>query len=290
MRKRNQNESVTKEPGTCLFFWDYDTQWGADRSRSEGGAKKWGHLDFECAERLLDLHAEYEIPACFAIVAAAALPGDRPYHDPRQIRRIHRAGHEIASHSLYHEWLPGLDRRSLQETVSRSKDALEQCTGSEVVTFVPPFNQPFDYRAGLSFSLSERLETNGHRTDLANLCEAVRESGYRFCRISYRSLPMRLLERLSGRCLERPVHLQQIAGLTCVRLNTEAGFDSEAVRLLKRCAEVGGIVVVYGHPHSLHAGNSQDESWLRPFLQRVQRLVLEGSIQVKLPRDLVQVF
>lgn len=285
---RNQNGSSVKEPGTCLFFWDYDTQWGADRSRSQGGPKEWGHLEFECTERILELHAEYGIPACFAVVGAAAFPGPRPYHDPAQIRRIHEAGHEIASHSLHHEWLPGLSWRSLQETVGMSKEALEQCTGSEVVTFVPPFNQPFDYLAGLSFSWSERRETNGERIDLAKLCRAVRENGYRFCRISYRSLPMRLLERLYGRRLEGPVQLEQVAGLTCVRLNTEAGFDSEAIRLLKVCAEVGGIVVVYGHPHSLHAGNSQDESWLIPFLQCVQRLALQGSIQVKRPRDLVQ--
>src|SRR4051812_42902564 len=144
------------KPATLLFFWDYDTQWGADRSRGPGGPKNWGHLEFPNTDRLLELHAQYEIPACFAVVGAAALPGERPYHDPGQIRRVHEAGHEVGSHSFHHDWLPGLNRRALLQTLSASKDALEQCVGARVVSFVPPYNQPFDYPGGWSFSISER--------------------------------------------------------------------------------------------------------------------------------------
>src|SRR5262249_26670813 len=91
---------------SLVVFWDYDTAWGADRSREPGGPKSWGPLEFEHTERLLELHAEHGVPACFAVVGAAALPGERPYHDPGQIRRIAAAGHEIGSHSFRHEWLP----------------------------------------------------------------------------------------------------------------------------------------------------------------------------------------
>ena len=152
--------------GEVVCFYDYDTQWGDRRSRSFGGPKSWGHRDFENTEQLLALHARYEVPACFAVVGAAALPGTRPYHDPQQIRRIHAAGHEIASHSFRHEWLPGLDRDALRETLRRSKDALEQCIGAPVTSFVPPFNQPFDYPAALAWSLSERREAGRSRTNL----------------------------------------------------------------------------------------------------------------------------
>src|SRR5438309_3867691 len=92
---------------TLVFFWDYDTQWGGDRSRSPGGRKAWGAAEFENTELLLELHAAHDLPACFAVVGAAALPGERPYHDQAQIRRIACAGHEIASHGFEHEWLPG---------------------------------------------------------------------------------------------------------------------------------------------------------------------------------------
>jgi len=270
----------------CIVFWDYDTQWGADRSRSPEGARWSGCTEFENTERLLELHAQYEVPACFAVVGAAALPGERPYHDPAQIRRIHANGHEIASHSFHHEWLPGIGRSRLLETLRRSKDALEQCIGAPVVTFVPPFNQPFDHASRGSFSLSERREAGPGRTDLPRLCAALRETGYRVCRVSYRSLPERVRDWFVGGSVDRPVLPEAIAGLTCVRLNTPGGFAEASTAVLSRCVRAGGITLVYGHPHSLHAGNAQDERWLAPFLEQVQRLQRRGLLRVCLPHAL----
>jgi peptidoglycan/xylan/chitin deacetylase (PgdA/CDA1 family) len=275
-----------KTGGRLLFFWDYDTQWGADRSRAAGGPKSWGHLDFENTERLLDLHEEYDVKACFAVVGAAALPGTRPYSDQAQIRRIHAAGHEVASHAFRHEWLPGLDDRALRETLQRSKDILEQCIGSSVTSFVPPFNQPFDYPAGWSFSLSERTAVRRERTGLKRLCETLKDCGYSFCRVCYRSLARRLSDGLTGRRLRSPVRPELIGGLTCLRLNAPAGFGEPTIRLVRRCAAEGGFAVVYGHPHSLFSGNFQDERHLIPFLQLVRKLREEGRLEVGLPRDL----
>jgi hypothetical protein len=73
-----------------------------------------------------------------------------------------------------------------------------------------------------------------------------------------------------------------------VRLNTAGGFADDALALLERTARTGGIAVVYGHPHSLHAGNTQDERWLVPFLERVQKLRAEGRIEPILPRMVLQ--
>ncbi len=271
-----------------FFFWDYDTQWGGDRSRSPGGPKYWGHLEFENTERLLDIHAQYEIPACFAIVGAAALPGQRPYHDPAQIRRIYTAGHEIASHTFYHEWIPGLSRRHLVESLRLSKDALEQCIGAPVVSFVPPYNQPFDYLQKGSFSLSERREAGRERLDLYNLCKILSETGYCFSRVSYRSFFLRLADLLlKPRQIDYPTQAEYIAGITCIRLNTPGGFDATALLMLDRCVAKGGVTIVYGHPHSLHVGNTQDESWLLPFLEKAHHLQKQELLHIALPRELI---
>jgi peptidoglycan/xylan/chitin deacetylase (PgdA/CDA1 family) len=219
-------------------------------------------------------------------VGAAALPGERPYHDPAQIRRIHDAGHEVASHSFQHEWLPGLNRRELLETLRRSKEALEQCIGAPVRSFVPPWNQPFDYPGGWSFSLAERREVRGNRNDLRAVCGALAEVGYRYCRVAYRPLTARLADWLSGRRLDRPGRLEKIAGITCVRLNTPGGFGQPAVLMLDRCVSSGGLVVVYGHPHSLGYGDSQGEATLVPFLERVAKLRREGAVRVRVPREM----
>jgi len=269
-----------------LLFWDYDTQWGADRSRAPGRPKTWGQAEFANTERLLELHAEYSVRACFAIVGAAALPGERPYHDPMQIRRIHAAGHEIGSHSFRHEWLPGLGYRRLRATLQLSRETLEQCIGAAVVTFVPPYNQPFDYAPAGSISLSERLRAGPDRIDLTRLCATLRETGYAVCRVSYRAAYRRALDRLLRRRVDWPVRPEFIAGVTCIRLNTPGGFATASEAVLTQSVARGGTTVVYGHPHSLHAGNSQDESWLIPFLKRVRSLCDQGLLSVCLPRDL----
>jgi peptidoglycan/xylan/chitin deacetylase (PgdA/CDA1 family) len=278
--------NLRNTPATLLCFYDYDTQWGADRSRSAGGPKRYGQRDFENTERLLEMHEKYAVPACFAVVGAAALPGERPYHDQRQILAIHKAGHEVGSHSFRHEWLPALDRAGLRETVTSSKAALESCTGAPVTTFVPPFNQPFDYVRKLSFSLSERRDCRPHRTDLRTLCEALRETGYRFCRVAYQSLYSRMAERVTGRPIHRPVRLENIAGLVCGRLNTPVGFADASLRVVDRAVEHGGIVIVYAHPHSLSSDGPQGASALERFLLRISALRRAGVLQVRLPREI----
>jgi peptidoglycan/xylan/chitin deacetylase (PgdA/CDA1 family) len=274
------------QPGRLMLFWDYDTQWGADRAR-QSGPQQWGPAEFENSEHLLELLFEYDIRCCFAVVGAAALPGKRPYHDPDQIRRIHAAGHEIASHSHKHEWLPGLNRQHLRQTLRESKDALEQCIGAAVKCFVPPFNQPYDYLRSGSISLSERREAGRERTDLYRLCEALHDTGYRTARVFYLPLHRRVLRQLLGRRIEGPSRPRQIAGITCVRLNTPCGFVGPTRAMLQRCAEEGGFVVAYGHPHSLSASGAQDKTFLVPFLRRVQELRASHNLQVVLPSSLL---
>jgi hypothetical protein len=275
----------TPSPVRMMFFWDYDTQWGADRSRLPG-PHDWGGLEFPHTEELLDLHARFDVPACFAVVGAAALPGVPPYHDPAQIRRIHAAGHEIASHAFKHEWLPALDRRALLRTLRDSKDALEQCIGAPVLSFVPPFNQPFDFARRWSFSLSERREAGTHRTTLRRLCEALAETGYRFCRVAYVPLVERMTDWLGGPSF-RPAPPLTIAGITCVRVGP-CGFDLEEVTTLCRRASRGAAVVLYGHPHSLHAaGGSQSIDALRRVLAMTMTGVRSGTTRCVLPSQLI---
>jgi len=284
--QRMQPDDGGARRATVVMFWDYDTQWGADRSRGAAGPSAWGRDEFECTERIMALHAEHGIPACFAVVGAAAEAGERPYHDPAQVRAIHAAGHEIASHSHRHEWLPGIGMTALRETLSRSRATLEDCIGSAVTTFVPPFNQPFDLPGRLAPSWSERREVPRGRIGLARLCGELAEAGYRMARVAYRAVPWQLAERVVGRSFERPVQLTRIGGLTCLRLNTAAGFAAPSRGMVDRCVRQGGIAVLYGHPHSLNAGNAQDERHLAPLLAHIASLREAGCLRVALPRDL----
>jgi len=221
-------------------------------------------------------------------VGAAALPGDRPYHDPDQIRRMHDAGNEVASHSFRHEWLPALDSAALDETLRHSKDALEQCIGAEVVTFVPPYNQPFDYLQKLSVSLSERRTVRRERTDVGRLCASLSDAGYRFCRLAYRSLYERVAEVTSGRLPRRPGALEDIGGVTCLRLNLPVGFTPEVQRLLEGHLGRGGLWTLHAHPHSVSdPANPQSIHLFEPLLARIHEWRKQGRVRTALPRDLV---
>jgi hypothetical protein len=273
-------------PGRLLLFWDYDTQWGADRSRSGGGPKDWGPEEFTNTERLLVMLERYQIHCCFAVVAAAAKAGSRPYHDPGQIRVMHEAGHEVGCHSLHHDWLPGLSPGRLQDNLRRGRELLEDCIAAPVESFVPPYNQPFHYPAALSFSRSERAEAGPGHLDFPQLCRALRATGYHFCRAAYRPLPQRLLERFLRRPCDAPGKLKQVEGVSCLRLNAGCGFAEPARHMVRRCARDGGYAVVYGHPHSLSTAGPQSFASLADLLAEVREMVEQGELTVMLPREL----
>lgn len=271
--------------GKLIFFWDFDTQWGGDVSRSGTGPKNWGMADFTNTERLLEYHYKFQVPACFAVVGAAALPGERPYHDPKLIKNIYKMGHEIASHGMHHEWLPPLGEKKLGEVLRNSKDALEQCIGDKIFTFVPPYNQPFDFFQKGSISLSERKISKQNRIDIPKLCGMLHQTGYQFARIAYAN-PMQRLLKLVGINRKHKAKLETINGIQTIHLNGKAGFSTEALEHLNRAVKKGGFVVVYGHPHSISGTGLQSVEKLLPFLEKINQYVQESKLEILLPREL----
>jgi len=81
---------------------------------------------------LLDRLNERGIRSTFFIL------GEIAHRNPRLIRAIHNAGHEIASHGWDHQRLHTLTPASFQEDVRKSKHALEQASGTRVVGYRAP--------------------------------------------------------------------------------------------------------------------------------------------------------
>jgi polysaccharide deacetylase family protein (PEP-CTERM system associated) len=81
---------------------------------------------------LLDQLEETHNRATFFVVGQIAR------HNPRLIRLISEAGHEVASHGWDHQRLHNLTPTSFREDIRRSKDALEQITGQPVEGFRAP--------------------------------------------------------------------------------------------------------------------------------------------------------
>lgn len=268
--------------GKLILFWDFDAEWGAERSRSGGGPKAWGPLEFRYTERLLRILERFSIKACFAIVGAVALSGDRPYHDPGLVREIAAQGHEVASHAMRHEWLPGVGRVNLRRVISQSKEALEACILQPVTTFAPTYNQPFDFWERGSISLSERRQVPQDRVDLGFLCKVLREEGFTFCRVAYQPIGERLRSRLGYPGSFFP-KVETIRGIVTLRVNA-FGFRQETSDLIDRVVVRDGYVVCFAHPHALGGKGPQGEDYLVPFLEHVHELISSGHLEIVLPR------
>jgi len=103
----------------------------------EGGYRRedWAGLESRVVantERLLALFAEAGARATFFVVGWVA------WRHPELVRRIAEAGHEIGSHSFWHEILQRYDRGTLRRDLEASRKLLEDLSGTPVRGFRAP--------------------------------------------------------------------------------------------------------------------------------------------------------
>ena len=103
----------------------------------EGGYERsdWGSLESRVernTEGLLELFERLETRATFFIVGWVA------WKYPQLVRAIAKAGHEIGSHSFWHEVIPRHDRDTLTADLGRSRRLLEDISGTPVRGFRAP--------------------------------------------------------------------------------------------------------------------------------------------------------
>jgi len=117
------------------------------------------------------------------------------------------------------------------------------------------------------------------------LCEALAETGYRFCRVAYVPFAERVGQWF-GRAAGRPAPPVTIGGITCVRIGP-CGFDAAQVHArCRQAAAAGTPVVLYGHPHSLHAEKgSQSIADLRQVLAMAAIGMRSGATRCIVPRQ-----
>ncbi len=118
----------------------------------------WEKLDCRVetnTDKLLSIFDRHEVRGTFFILGWVA---DRY---PDLVKRIHLAGHEIASHGYWHQLVYDLKPESFAEDLRSSRDAIASACGVEVTAYRAP-----------SFSITERswwamevLAENGFNTD-----------------------------------------------------------------------------------------------------------------------------
>ena len=228
--------------------FDYDSPAGYRESFSH--ATLSSTADVEGTQALLTVLAEHEVKATFAIVGNVALDGPFPVHCPEQVKAIHKAGHEIASHSMHHRFIPPMRREELLADVKASKEALEVCINQDIRGFVPPFNRPSHFPQMGAFSFSELAGLHGRgrgRQSIASLLETLQTASYGWCRVSFKKTLASLTERLGAKPAAIPVQPFLFQGVVAVPLHN-TGFGPSAVSLMKRYMNTDLVVTLCGHP------------------------------------------
>jgi hypothetical protein len=216
--------------------------------------------DQEGSEDLLKVLAEHGVKATFGVVGAAALAGDPPEHCQEQIRKIHDAGHEIASHSMTHAFLAAASDRQLTSELVDSKTALETCTGSSVTGFIPPFNCPMHFPRYLAFSVSEVFGLAGRgrgRQSIETMLRSLSSVGYGWARIAFDPKVdqlLRLLRIRRERKLSQPFLLH---GVTAIPLHS-TGFGIKTRALIRQHVGKDLVLAIYGHPNQARAGGDEN--------------------------------
>jgi peptidoglycan/xylan/chitin deacetylase (PgdA/CDA1 family) len=246
--------------------FDYDSPEGYRRSFGLRDCRP--DADQEGTELLLRVLAEHNVRATFGIVGRVALDGAPPEHCPEQVRRIHKAGHEVASHSMYHRFLPPLRRKELFDDLATSRKTLEDCIAAPVRGFIPPFNRPMHFPQRGAFSASEVLGLHGRgraRQSLGRMLRVLGEAGYGWSRVSYEDKVAAMLRRIGLRRAVTPPQPFLFDGVVAVPLHA-TGFGEASTALVRQHLHGNLTLAIYGHPNQAMERNDQSAEKLARFL------------------------
>jgi len=126
----------------CMLSFDVEDYFQVDNLKSVIKRSEWDRKTLrveENTERILNILDKYETKATFFVLGWIA------EKVPNLISKIHKAGHEIASHGYSHDLIYTLSEGEFREDIRRSKRLLEEITEEKV----------FGYRAP-NFSITER--------------------------------------------------------------------------------------------------------------------------------------
>jgi peptidoglycan/xylan/chitin deacetylase (PgdA/CDA1 family) len=225
--------------------------------------------DLDGAEALLRVLSKYGVHATFGVVGKVGLPGKPPDHCPDQIRAIHAAGHEIASHSMYHRFIPPMRDKELLEDSLASRRALETCTGDRVTGFIPPFNRPMQFPRRGAVSVSEFLGLHGRgrgRQTVESMLRILHQAGFGWSRVSFSNKLKLVLRRCGFARGQGPAQPFLHQGVVAIPLHV-TGFGDAARSLVDRLADTGLTVTLYGHPNQALEDNDQGARALGAFLE-----------------------
>jgi peptidoglycan/xylan/chitin deacetylase (PgdA/CDA1 family) len=268
--------TLPPDQATLAVVWDFDSATGQVNATFPYHFRR-APLDEELAavRILLDESIRLGIEMTFATVGMAAEEVPSPFAASELLAEAHGAGHEIASHSWRHEWLPHLTTQQLRRSLLRSKVALEAAIGraGAVVGFVPPFNRPMTWLARGELHPGDRWAVPpGAGAVLDTLIPTVRRAGYSWIRASNG----RRFGRASGDALWSP---EIVGGIVNVP-HHHNGFDTRAVDLVDQAVERRRLVVLSGHPAGLFRHDDERRTAVTSLLEHAARRRDAGELRI----------
>ncbi len=211
-----------------ILIWDFDGPIGQinssypynfnfDNFETEISNVKW----------ILEELKSRDIKCCFAITGFSAEKGIYPFNFPEIVNEISKQGHEIASHSWRHEWIPIFKKDQIDKSLKRSKNTLENALENpvQVSGFVPPHNRPMTWLQRGAFSIGDRgIYPFFLMGNMEGLIRLLVKNNYKWIRVSHKSIFAKLgffKRNITGRI----VNYQNILILE----NHYTGFDEKVV-------------------------------------------------------------
>lgn len=145
-RKKTAPKAVFNVMTIDLEEWFQVTNFEKVIKRSD-----WDHCPSrvkECVSLLLDIFVKHQVRATFFTLGWVAR------RHPDLIRRIHNAGHEVASHGFDHHLVTTMTPAEFRKQLVESKDILEQILGKAVYGYRAP---SYSFRSETHWVIEELL-------------------------------------------------------------------------------------------------------------------------------------
>ena len=174
-----------------MLIWDYDTPLTTITRTVPYDYHFEKCLEEEdCVNHILASANMINAKFTFAVLGFGAEPSVAPFDVRHMIRKIHQEGHEVASHSWKHEWLPLTTKVQLEKTIQRSKYSIEKAINDpefRVKGFVLPHDRPMSWYSKFGFSKGDRgLYPFFPGASIDGVSKCLKENGYSWMRNCYR--------------------------------------------------------------------------------------------------------
>ncbi|MCD6062768.1 MAG: polysaccharide deacetylase family protein [Flavipsychrobacter sp.] len=266
-----------------MLVWDYDTPIARITATKpynyvfEACLEEEASVDF-ILQTARDLGAKYT----FAVVGFGAEKSVAPFDVRHVIQKIAIAGHEVASHSWKHEWLPFLTPYQLEKTIERSKFILEDCIGDnyKVNGFVLPHDRPMSWYSRGAFSSGDRaLYPLAKGASIGGVANVLQKHNYRWVRVNYRPLWQKLVDwKGENRAMRLNRKFVSASGFHFVPEHTME-FGQPTLDALQWAVRHDKPLVVAGHPGAFSFRKENLDNFKR-FIELVANHVDKKEIEL----------